>query len=300
MAIVDEITRLQNAKEAIKTSIENKGVEVGEGTIDTYAEKIDQISTGGEISAKITDATSLFANGLRTEDMDGLLSLIGNGCTIFKEMFNTNRNVTSIPNFNTSGGINFSSMFNWCTNLVELPEQFDTSNGTNLNRMFNYCQKLTKAPTIDTSNATNIGELFASCILLEEIPTLNTSKTTTMYRVFYDCKKLTEIPELDAGNVVDSVAACLYNCKELTTFGGLKNLGKSFYTSWSANMTEYKFDLSSCTLLTYDSLMNVINNLYDIASIGVQPQSLILGETNLAKLTEEEILIATLKGWNVT
>ena len=38
--ISTEITRLQNAKTAIKTAIEAKGVTVGDGAIDTYAEKI--------------------------------------------------------------------------------------------------------------------------------------------------------------------------------------------------------------------------------------------------------------------
>ena len=47
MAIADQITRIRNAKAAIKASIEAKGVTVGSGRIDTYAAKIDQIQTGG-------------------------------------------------------------------------------------------------------------------------------------------------------------------------------------------------------------------------------------------------------------
>jgi hypothetical protein len=47
MSIANEILRLQTAKADIKTAIENKGVMVGDGTIDTYAEKINEIS-GGE------------------------------------------------------------------------------------------------------------------------------------------------------------------------------------------------------------------------------------------------------------
>lgn len=46
MSIATEIQRLQTAKVDIKTAIENKGVEVGNGTIDTYAEKINEISVG--------------------------------------------------------------------------------------------------------------------------------------------------------------------------------------------------------------------------------------------------------------
>lgn len=47
MSIADEITRLQNAKTSIKMAIENKGVTVGNGTIDTYASKINEITVGG-------------------------------------------------------------------------------------------------------------------------------------------------------------------------------------------------------------------------------------------------------------
>lgn len=47
MSIANEIQRLQSAKADIKSAIENKGVTVGDGTIDTYAQKISEISSGG-------------------------------------------------------------------------------------------------------------------------------------------------------------------------------------------------------------------------------------------------------------
>ena len=46
--------------------------------------------------------------------------------------------------------------------------------------------------------------------------------------------------------------------------------------------------------------MNIINNLYDIKTKGCNPQGLVLGSINLAKLTSEEIAIATNKGFNVS
>ena len=48
MSIATEITRLQNAKASIKTSIENKGVTVPSATkLDGYSTLIDSIQTGG-------------------------------------------------------------------------------------------------------------------------------------------------------------------------------------------------------------------------------------------------------------
>lgn len=46
MSIATEIERLQTAKADIKAAIENKGVTVGNGTIDTYAGKIGEIEVG--------------------------------------------------------------------------------------------------------------------------------------------------------------------------------------------------------------------------------------------------------------
>ncbi len=53
ITISSELTRISNAKSAIKSAIEAKGVTVGDGTIDTYAEKIGEISSGGSLPDKI-------------------------------------------------------------------------------------------------------------------------------------------------------------------------------------------------------------------------------------------------------
>ena len=51
MSIASEITRLQNAKEAIKQSLENKGATVSSSaTLDTYPNIIDNLPSGGDDS----------------------------------------------------------------------------------------------------------------------------------------------------------------------------------------------------------------------------------------------------------
>lgn len=61
MAISDEITRLQQAKAALKTSIEGKGVTVSsDATLDDYPNLVDSIEAGGGGSDgvyKIVDIT---------------------------------------------------------------------------------------------------------------------------------------------------------------------------------------------------------------------------------------------------
>ena len=89
-----------------------------------------------------------------------------------------------------------------------------------------------------------------------------------------------------------------YNCSALTNFGGFKNLGQAYSTTQSANYYEYKLDLSSCTKLTHDSLMSIINALYDYSGT-TTTRTVTLGTDNKNKLTEAEIAIATQKGWSV-
>lgn len=71
-------------------------------------------------------------------------------------------------------------------------------------------------------------------------------------------------------------------CPELTNITGNPNFKVSF-------------DLSPCPKLTHDSLMVIINGLQTVTTA----QTLTLGATNLAKLTDEEKKVATDKGWTI-
>ena len=113
------------------------------------------------------------------------------------------------------------------------------------------------------------------------------------------CLGLTSIPRLNFESIVN-VSSFLSGSNNVVTLGGFENLGKAYLTTTAANYTNYGLDLTSCSKLTHDSLMNVINNLYDIKTKGCKEQRLQLGVTNLAKLTDEEKQIAIDKGWNVS
>lgn len=77
--INSEIIRLQKAKSDIKSAIEAKNVTVGNGTIDTYAEKISQIATGA--TRKLTVYTY---NPSRIPSIPGSKFIIGFVPTIIK------------------------------------------------------------------------------------------------------------------------------------------------------------------------------------------------------------------------
>lgn len=183
------------------------------------------------------------------------------------------------------------------TSGVDINEYFDLTKRTSGNCKY-YIKKL---PVIDTSDYTSFSSFFDSMVGLEEIPEIDTSKGTNFYKFMYLCIKVKKIPMLDWGNAtsIDSWFNTGNNYVNLDYFGGFKDVGKAFLTTLSAEYNDYRIIIGPYIEMSHDSLMNLINNLYDIKTKGVQPQRLILGTTNLAKLTAEEIAIATSKGWTV-
>lgn len=205
--------------------------------------------------------------------------------------------LASAPLLNTSNVIDMQDMFRVCRSFIEIPA-LDTGKVVDMSGMFAYCSSLKKIPLLDTKSCKYMNEIFRECLSITEIPELNTGNVTNMDKMFWECTSLATVPMLDASKT-GSIYGTFSNCSSLITLGGLKNLGMGYGTGWNANSDSLTLNLSDSPLLTHDSLMNVINNLYDIKSKGIQPQLLWLGDTNKAKLTAEEIAIATNKGWNV-
>lgn len=200
--------------------------------------------------------------------------------------------------FDTSNITDMNNMFPACSSLKSIP-LFDTSNVTNMNGMFLDCVSLPTIPLLNTSKVTNMGSMFANCTSLKTIPQIDTSKVTNIKSIFSGCSALESLPNLNLASATDVRTMFTNVFTTLTDLGGFEDLGKGYLTTRAENYKYYTMDLSTCTGLTHDSLMNVINSVYDIASLGVQKQLLNFGSENLAKLTADEIAIATAKGWNV-
>ena len=217
--------------------------------------------------------------------------------TTMYSMFGRCTSLKQIPLLDTKRCADMEIMFNNCSLLETIPK-LETGNVTNMNGMFKGCSSLKQIPLLNTKSCNLMQEMFSGCSSITEIPELDTSNITSMWYMFFKCTSLTTVPMLDASKIIN-VYNMFNNCSSLVTLGGLKNLGMSYQTNWIDNVYLATLNLSDSPLLTHDSLMNVINNLYDIKSKGVKTQTLQLGDTNKAKLTAEEIAIATNKGWNV-
>ena len=209
--------------------------------------------------------------------------------------------LNELPQLDTSNVNRMDYMFSGCAKLTTIP-QLDTSNVVNMDSMFYNCTNLTTIPQLDTSNVFRMSYMFGSCTNLTTIPQIDTSNVTIMDYTFYNCSNLTTIPQLNGEKLTDIVSA-FNGCKSLENFNGIINLGQAYSTSTSANSNYYKLILSDSTKLTEQSIINILNNLYDIATKGCNTQTVTLGATNLAKLTSTEgqqaLASAQSKGWNI-
>ena len=194
-----------------------------------------------------------------------------------------------------------NTMFRGCVNIINVPEM-DTSNCNDFSYMCQGCSSLLEVPYLDVTKSNYTSYMFDGCRSLKKIPQFDLSNVSGAENMFNNCTNLEIIPLLNMQNVKYTgwPNGFVYNCTNLTTLGGFKNLGQAYQTTMNENDTNSTLKMQYSTKLTHESLMNVINNLYDIKTKGVKPQQLILGTTNLEKLTSEEIAIATEKGWNVS
>ena len=166
------------------------------------------------------------------------------------------------------------------TSIYNLIQYNDTSNVTNMGDMFYGCSNLTTVPSLNTSNVTDMSYMFRNCTNLTSIPLLNTSNVTDMSFMFDYCTNLTTVPSLNTSNVTD-MSYMFRNCTNLTKISML-NIGADL-------------DISSCTKMEKEAIVEVLNNLKDLS--GQTSKTLTLGSTLLVKLTTTDKLIATNKNW---
>lgn len=238
--------------------------------------------------------------------------------------------IKKVPPLDFTGVTSIANIFENCSKLGEIPNVSNTSSLTNISQTFNKCVAV-KEIDLSNWNVSNVKYatwLFKDCNAVKKINisnwnldkctemttwfqydwalqelyinNINTSKITNMYGVFSSCSSLNKIVGLFQGDSLINLNTAFSRVGALTDFNGFENLGKAYDTSQEANYGSYTLDLSECTKLTHDSLVSIINNLYDINTKGCNAQQLKIGATNIAKLTSEEIAIATSKGWTVS
>jgi hypothetical protein len=163
--------------------------------------------------------------------------------------------------------------------------------------MFQWCSNLVTIPQIDTSNVTSMMYMFNSCGNLVTIPQIDTSNVTSMAYMFSDCSKLTSLPSLNCGSITTKNTYPLRNYNNynyLTDIGGFIDMKMTWNEAYG---------LAKCPNLSYESCINILNGLYDFTGNGETPntnQGKLKVHSNFINLVGNEINIAVGKGWVVT
>lgn len=290
----NELAVTPSAEEQVQEGLFNRVTVLGDSDLiaENIKEGVNIFGVDGTAKVQgepvyITNGAYLFYYGARLDYLNGLLAMC-------KDVIDT------------------SYMFGNCTELKSLDlSNLDISNVENMRYMFSYCTALKSLDlsNFNTSKVTNTSYMFENCAALTSLDLSNfdTSNVTTVDSMFYGLRNLTT---LDLSSLDFSKVDRLYdvmNARNLQNFISFRNLGKG-YTSRSANSGSYTFSLATTNQLTHDSLIDVMTNglydlnlTYDVANGGtLYTQKFVLGSTNLAKLTADEIAIATAKGWTVS
>lgn len=227
-------------------------------------------------------------------------------------MFFSCESLEEIPNLDFSSATRLQNTFRYCRLLKELPA-LNTSNVTNMSGVLSYTG-VTEVPNWDFSNVTNMSEsfngsnievvdielpkvenlasAFSYCSNLKRVERLYAPNCTTFISTFFYARELEYLAELDFSKATQ-LGSFFGNLTmdKLTDVGGFKNLK----VSWNTNA-----GLDKCPNLTYESLMNILNGLYDFVGNGEEGGKIIkLSKQAQSKLSDDDIAVAINKGWTV-
>lgn len=257
--------------------------------------------------------------GLRS-DSASAGALVFEKCTLLKKLDANDWDVSGFPVFR--------AIFNNCTSLEELNiSNWDTSNVTRLWSTFSNCSSLKSLDinSWNTSSLTRMDSTFsASAIEHLDISNWDVKNLTTMDNVFrgfggisinmrnWNTSSLTNVSYLFYLSNVKSVDITGWDAHNLTTVTGFSAQNYKLetligYTTIDdvkvnniATMIGLKvsMELHQIPLLDRASMRALINGLADLT--GQTAQTLKFHANAKARLTEEDIAIATVKNWSIS
>lgn len=241
--------------------------------------------------------------------------------TSMNQLFYQCKKITSlnISGWDTGQVTNMGGMFQECEALASLDlSDWDTSKVTNMGSMFGSCTSLTNMPITTFGNGCNYYNMYDNCTGLTNIPILNIVGSCTLSRLFCRCSNISaEITfnwttdeevefsgvfcDIDRNRITSLYGVNLTSCGNTIFtgyfFGGIGSQENTSFVNFTCNgELDNDLNISLYPNLSTDSILNIINCLQTLTT----SQTLTLGATNLAKLTEEQIAVAVNKGWTVS
>lgn len=207
MSVAEEITRIKEAKENLKTSINAKlsdsQTKITDELISSYSTFVDNIEGGVNIN------DYFITEGL-TSSKYKLLQLIKKcpsidmtGITNMSDMFSGCSNLESVSFLNVSNITDFSNAFVNCSKMTTFPI-IDFSKATFLSFCFAGCNNMVIEGEMDVSSATNLNSTFSNCWKLKNFHLLNTSNVRMLQNTFQGCHALNNFPMTDFTKVTDA------------------------------------------------------------------------------------------------
>ena len=242
-----------------------------------------------------------------------------NNITDMHNMFSDCGNLTSVytSNWDTSKVTNMRDMFTKCSNLTSLDVSgWDVSEVTSMQGMFNLCPNLTNLDVSgwDVSKVTSMTSMFYGCSSLTEVIGMDEWYCPALHGVgsmFQGCNKMTRIDASSwkRGENGEKPISVLYSfasgnsIKYLDISGWTFNsTSPNFANAFPSSLTTFKWSnwsvtvsISHLTKLTAENVSDLLANLATVTD----GQTLTLGSTLIAKVSDAEIASATNKGWTI-
>ena len=289
--LVQNVAKVKSAHDALSASIEAKGVSVPAGTkLTGMPALVDQIQTGGELTPN-TSKVTLHADNSTHIDVNKIIVADTSQMTDFEAFFAEDKQLTSVsfPENFAPNAINMNSFFYQCNAIknINIPKNF----APNATKFVNFCYNCNNLTSFEY--AEDFGQ-----------------KAEEVSRFFQNCHKLPSViipPNFANAKYVSDICG---NCRELTSVTFPSNFGHNVVAAWNFiylfnycdKLTEIYGDLALSVdfavennQVSHDSLIRVLNSIPTLT----ETKSLMLGSTNLAKLSDTEKQIATDKGWTL-
>lgn len=228
--------------------------------------------------------------------------------TSFKAL-NTNASVgysigwIDATHVDTSGWTTLLRVLRGCSMMTSVDVSgWDTGAVTSLNSAFEGCSGLTALDLSkwDVGKVTDLYHAFYGCSALTtlDVSTWDVSGVTTFTHCFSGCKSLKTL-DLTGWDVsgAESVDYMLMSCASLTSLIGSHTL-EEVEAGTVVALKGLSLSLAISAILDRASLLATIKGLADVS--GGTAQTLTLGTKQKARLTDEDIKIATDKGWVVS
>lgn len=187
--------------------------------------------------------------------------------------------------------------------FTSVPEIFDFNGVTDMNEMFfgTELNDLSTLANLDLSECHNFSAMFSQSYYIDNASIISTwtyPSDSNWGQVFSNTSNIKSCPAIYTEGVDDYYqGAAFWNYSEyknLTDFGG--------YVGLKYNMTKsYCFD--NCVNFTHQTLINILNGLYDFTGNGETPESnqgqIAFPQVLMDKLSEDDKMIAINKGWQL-